>query len=99
MDPRRLRGTSSRGNTAAYLVARLKRDAPEFAARLAAGEFPSARSCALAAGIIKEPTPKQQVKRLLPKLSRAELLALQKAIDASLEEPAAAGGGGRRVNQ
>lgn len=78
----------SHGNSAAYLVARLKRDAPEFAERLADGEFKSARAAALAAGIIKEPTPKQQVKRLLPKLSRAELLALRKAIDARLGEDA-----------
>jgi hypothetical protein len=33
-----------RGNSAAYLVARLKRDAPEIAERLAAGEFRSARA-------------------------------------------------------
>lgn len=39
------------GTTAAYLVARLKRDRPEYVARLAAGEFPSAHAAALAAGI------------------------------------------------
>jgi hypothetical protein len=45
--------TSFSGNSAAYLVAKLKRDAPEFAERLAAGEFRSARAAALAAGVIK----------------------------------------------
>jgi hypothetical protein len=44
------------GTSAAYLIAKLKRDAPEYAERLAAGEFRSARAAALAAGIIK-PTP------------------------------------------
>jgi hypothetical protein len=37
--------------TAAYLVAKLKRDAPEIAARLAAGEFRSGRAAARSAGI------------------------------------------------
>ena len=89
------RGNKATRNTRSFrhdstegIVARLKRDAPEFAERLADGEFKSARAAALAAGIIKEPTPKQQVKRLLPKLSRAELLALRKAIDARLGEDA-----------
>ena len=44
-------------NTSAVrIIGRLKRDAPDFAERLAAGEFRSARAAALAAGIIK-PTP------------------------------------------
>ena len=43
--------------TSAYTIARLKRDAPEFAKRLAAGEFRSARAAALAAGIRKPPDP------------------------------------------
>jgi hypothetical protein len=41
------------GNSTVYLVRRLKRDAPEIAERLAAGEFRSARAAARAAGIIK----------------------------------------------
>jgi hypothetical protein len=43
------------GRGAPYLIARMKRDAPDFADRLATGEFPSARAAALAAGIIKPP--------------------------------------------
>lgn len=45
-----------RGNSAAYLVAKLKRDRPDVAARLAAGEFRSARSAAIEAGIVKPQT-------------------------------------------
>jgi hypothetical protein len=45
--------SNQQGTSAAYLVRKLKRDAPEFAERLAAGEFRSARAAALAAGIIK----------------------------------------------
>ena len=40
------------GNSARYLVAKLKRDAPEIATRLAAGEFRSARAAAIAAGLV-----------------------------------------------
>ena len=36
--------TGGRGTSAAYLVAKLKRDAPEFAERYAVGEFRSARA-------------------------------------------------------
>lgn len=44
-----------RGSTnASYLAARLKRDAPEIAARI--DDFPSMRAAALAAGIIRERT-------------------------------------------
>ena len=60
------------GRGAAYLVARLKRDAPGFAERLAAGEFPSARAAALAAGIVKPaPNPLEQLRRAW-KLASAE---------------------------
>jgi hypothetical protein len=62
-----------RGNKAEYLVRRLKRDRPDIAADLAAGKYPSARAAAIAAGIVTVPTPLEQVLRLLPKLSRADL--------------------------
>ena len=48
---------------AAYLVAKLKRDAPEIAERLAAGEFRSVRAAALAAGIVKPPRPLVELRR------------------------------------
>ena len=36
------------------------------------GEYPSVRAAAEASGIIKEPTPLEQIQALLPKLSAAE---------------------------
>jgi hypothetical protein len=50
------RNTDVQGNAQAYLLARLKRDAPGILARVEAGEFPSARAAAKAAGIVREPT-------------------------------------------
>lgn len=55
------------GNTNT-IIARLKRDRPDIAARLAAGEFefrgrPSARAAAKAAGIKVGPTPLQELRR------------------------------------
>ena len=44
--------SSKRGNSADYLVAKLKRDAPAYAERLAAGEYRSARAAAIAAGLV-----------------------------------------------
>jgi hypothetical protein len=60
--------TISRGETAAYLVAKLKRDRPDIAKRLAAGEFRSARAAALAAGIIE---PTAELTKLLRAWKRA----------------------------
>lgn len=59
----RTRVSHSGGTSAAYLVAKLKRDAPEFADRLAAGEFRSARAAALAAGIIHETSELTKLRR------------------------------------
>lgn len=53
----------ARGNSASYLIAKLKRDAPEIAERLAAGEFRSVRAAALAAGIVKPPRPLVELRR------------------------------------
>lgn len=80
------RGKKAARNTRSFrhdstegLVARLKRDAPEFAQRLAAGDFPSARSCAIAAGIIK-------AESALTKLRRAWKSATAKQRKAFLSE-------------
>jgi hypothetical protein len=51
------------GTSSAYLVARLKRDHPDIAERLAAQEFPSARAAAIEAGIIRPPSPIALVRR------------------------------------
>lgn len=63
---------------AAYLVRRLKRDAPEIAADLAAGKYKSARSAGIAAGIVRTTPTLNAVKKdaaKLPPDERAELLA------------------------
>jgi hypothetical protein len=49
--------SSERGNSASYLVRKLKRARPEIADALARGEYPSARAAAKAAGLVKEKSP------------------------------------------
>jgi len=49
------------GTSAAYLVARLKRDHPKIAEALARGEFSSARAAGIAAGIVIIKTPLDHV--------------------------------------
>jgi hypothetical protein len=60
------------GNSAAYLVRRLKRDAPAIAEALARGEYPSARAAAIAAGIVHVPKPLDMAKKSYLKLSKRE---------------------------
>lgn len=57
--------TLKRGDNAAYLQARLRRDAPAMADALERGEFKSARAAAIEAGIIT-PFPSLQLKEPLP---------------------------------
>jgi hypothetical protein len=65
-------GTLKRGsNSNAYLRARLSRDRPD-KERLDRGEFPSVRQAAIAAGIVKVPTPLEAARRALAKLTPAE---------------------------
>lgn len=64
--------TPNRGTDAAYLIRRLKRDAPEIAEALARGEYRSARAAAIAAGIITPPTTLEKILKLLPKLTATE---------------------------
>jgi hypothetical protein len=70
------------GNSASYLVRRLKRDAPEIAPAQGRGEYPSARAAGIAAGIVKVPTPLEQVKRAIARLSPAERRQLRRWLDA-----------------
>jgi len=51
---------SQRGNRRAYLLERLHRQAPDYYARVVAGEL-SAHAAAVAAGIIKDKTPLEQL--------------------------------------
>ena len=54
------------GNSSEYVARRLKRDAPELAAALARGEFPSARAAGIAAGFVKPSPPSLQLKDPAP---------------------------------
>jgi hypothetical protein len=60
------------GENSTYLVARLKRDAPKIAARLAVGEFSSVRAAAIEAGIIKVRTPMENLLKAWQKVSKEE---------------------------
>ncbi|MBU0515096.1 MAG: hypothetical protein KJ621_10020 [Proteobacteria bacterium] len=60
------------GETTGYLIARLKRDTPAVAEVLARGEYRSVRQAAIAAGIVKVPTPLDQAKRWVKKPDHRE---------------------------
>lgn len=65
--------TFTAGSTnAEYLTRRIARDAPEIAARLAAGGFPSVRQAAIAAGIVKEKSVVEKLASLWAKASDDE---------------------------
>ena len=68
------------GTSAAYIVGRLKRDRPDIYERLERGGFRSARAAGIAAGIVRVPTPFEQIVRLLPKLSDDERQALREKL-------------------
>lgn len=62
-----------RGSTNAdYLTARIARDHPDVLARMKAGEFPSVRAAAKVAGIVRDPTPLELMKRAWTRASKAE---------------------------
>jgi hypothetical protein len=63
--------SSGHGTSAAYLAARLRRDFPEIADKLAAGKFKSVRAAAIAAGLITPKNPLEQIQKLWAKLDRA----------------------------
>jgi S-adenosylmethionine synthetase len=51
-----------------YLAARIKRDRPDIAARVEAGEFRSMRAAALEAGIVKPACPVKAAKKAVEKM-------------------------------
>ena len=55
-----------------YLASRIKRDHPQIAAGIAAGEYPSIRAAAIAAGIVKVPTALETLQRAWKKASSEE---------------------------
>jgi len=61
----------STGTSAARIVARLKRDAPDIAARLAAGEFRSARAAGIEAGIVKPESLLTTIRRAWKRMTPA----------------------------
>jgi hypothetical protein len=77
-----------RGTGAAYLVARLKRDAPEFAEALGRGEYPSARAAVRAADLqtkdgkplVRDPTPLELLHRAWRKASTVERTTFLKEV-------------------
>ena len=82
--------TAKGGNRDTYLAARLKRDHPEIAARVANGEFKSIRAAALEAGIVKPmrsiqvDTPEAAIRALLRVFTVTDLAqALGKAAEVS----------------
>ena len=66
--------------SAAGIVARLKRDRPDIAARLAAGEFRSARAAAREAGWVKPPDPLKELRRWWERASDADRAAFLREV-------------------
>jgi len=81
---------TDRGNSATYLAAKLRRDFPDIADKLAQGAFRSVRAAAIAAGIITPPTPAEQITKLLPKLSDDEWSELRDTEDRRRGRPTSA---------
>ncbi len=77
---------SKGGTSQEYLLARIKRDAPDVFDDYANGEFPSVRAAAIAAGIVKVQSPYEMVAKQLHKLDRLELMDLQARIESLLQE-------------
>lgn len=80
--------TFSRGTTGrAYILARLDRDRPDLAEKVRAKKL-SANAAAIEAGFRKRPSPFEQARKLLPKLTQDELGALSIEIAALIREAA-----------
>ena len=66
------RNVAKQGNNVSYLASRLKRDRPDLAARVEAGEFKSMRAAAIEAGIVKVPSALVLLKRAWEKATPEE---------------------------
>ena len=71
------------GGNPEYLTARIARDAPAILERMKAGEFPSVRAAARAAGILKPLDPVRAAVRAVAKLTAEERRAFVEAFDAA----------------
>jgi len=60
------------GTDPVYITAKLKRDHPHIADRLAAGEFRSARAAGIEAGIVKPESPLTTIRRAWKRMSPAD---------------------------
>ena len=76
-----INGRSRGGTSASYLARRILRDDPDVFAKLEAGEFPSVRQAAIAAGIITPPTPLEAAKKAAGKLSKRDRSKLREFLD------------------
>jgi len=76
-----VRTSLSRGENSGYLAARLKRDAPDIAAKI--DDFPSMRAAARAAGIIRDRTPLELLRANWRKASEAERSVFRAEIGAA----------------
>lgn len=77
-----------RGENAAYLTARIERDAPEIAERLAQGQFRSVRQAAIEAGIVKVPTDFEKAQKAALRLPVEKRLLLLNWLAGQCEEVA-----------
>ena len=64
--------TQGGGNGSAYLLRRLARLGDDWMDRYEAGEFPSVRQAAIAAGIVKVPSVLDQLRKLWAKATDAD---------------------------
>lgn len=69
------------GNSADYLAARIKRDRPDIAEAVERGEYRSIRQAAIAAGIVKQTTPLDTLRRAWRKASEEERAQFRDEID------------------
>ena len=69
------------GNSADYLAARIKRDRPDIAEAVERGEYRSIRQAAIAAGIVKQNTPLDTLRRAWRKASEEERAQFRDEID------------------
>ena len=69
------------GTSADYLAARIKRDRPDIAEAVERGEYRSIRQAAIAAGIVKQNTPLDTLRRAWRKASEEERAQFRDEID------------------
>lgn len=80
--------TGARGTSASYIVARLKRDAPEIAEALGRGEFKSPHAAGIAAGFIKKESRLEKILRWIGKMTPEERAELREKLLPLLSEVA-----------